>query len=380
MDKRVILAVAGSGKTYTLCNSINENEKNLILAYTNQNIHNIINELLKRYTYVPEKTEVMTFDKFIYQYIICPYEPTIRQYFEEPDFKRNGITILEPPMPSLVKGNIRRKNPDYHPQEQLAHYHKDGKYYCSLLSELIIKARKRSINLAKKAISNLNILFDKVLIDEFQDFREYDYELITAFIKYCNNILLVGDFYQHSVLGTNNSGKPFSKRKKIENNKKDMITYDEYVDLLKKKGTVVDTTTLIKSRRCPDKICLFISNKLGMKMEADNDHEGTVRFLESNEIIKILEDDTIIKLVLQGKGKYRFKAENWSYSKGDTYSNVCVVLTGTFNNLNKDNFSINGISPIAINKLYVAMSRTKGNLYFIKKEDFDNIKQKYIKD
>lgn len=73
-----------------------------------------------------------------------------------------------------------------------------------------------------------------------------------------------------------------------------MITYDEYVDMLKKKGAVVDTTTLIKSRRCPDKICLFISNKLGMKMEADNDHEGTVRFLEDNYIL--LKKGILIKL------------------------------------------------------------------------------------
>ena len=203
-----MLAVAGSGKTYTLCNSINENERNLILAYTNENIHNIINELLKRYTYVPEKTEVMTFDKFIYQYIICPYEPTIRQFFNEPNFKRKGITIQEPPKSSYKIGEIWRKNFNYPSQKELGHYHKEGKYYCSLLSELIIKVKKRPINLAQKAISNLNILFDKILIDEFQDFREYDYELITAFIKYCDNILLVGDYYQHSVSSNNNSGKP----------------------------------------------------------------------------------------------------------------------------------------------------------------------------
>ena len=172
---------------------------------------------------------------------------------------------------------------------------------------------------------------------------------------------------------------PFSKRGKGENNKKDIISYEEYVNLLKKNGALVDTTALIKSRRCPDNICQFISKKLGIKIEADNYHKGNIYFLEGNEIIKILEDDKIIKLVWQDKEKYHFKAENWSYSKGDTYSSVCVILTDTFNNLNKDSFSINGISPIPINKLYVAMSRTKGNLYFIQKKDFDKIKQKYIK-
>ena len=30
MDKRVILAVAGAGKTYTICNNIDENKKNVV--------------------------------------------------------------------------------------------------------------------------------------------------------------------------------------------------------------------------------------------------------------------------------------------------------------------------------------------------------------
>lgn len=379
MDKRVMLAVAGSGKTYTLCNSINENEKNLILAYTNENIHNITKELLKRYTYIPEKTEVMTFDKFIYQYIICPYEPTICQFFNEPNFKRKGITIQEPPKSSFEIGGIRKSNPDYHSQKELGHYHREGKYYCSLLSELIIKVKKRPINLAQKAISNMNILFDKILIDEFQDFRKYDYELINAFIKYSENILLVGDYYQHSVSARNNSGKPFAKGEKDQYDRKVIISYDEYIALLKRNGAFVDTTTLNKSRRCPDEVCNFISKKLGIAIEADNKHKGCIVFLKDEIIRKVLEDDTIVKLVLEESEKFTFKAVNWSYSKGDTYSNICVILTSTFDNLDKDDFSIEGISGISINKLYVAMSRTRGNLYFIKKKDFDKIKQEYIK-
>lgn len=374
-----MLAVAGSGKTYTLCNSINENEKNLILAYTNENIHNITKELLKRYTYIPEKTEVMTFDKFIYQYMICPYEPTIRQYFNEPNFKPKGITIQEPPQSSFQIGDIWKKNSNYPSQKELGHYHKEGKYYCSLLSELIIKVKKRPINLAKKAISNMNILFDKILIDEFQDFRKYDYELINSFIKYCDNILLVGDYYQHSVSGKNNSGKPFSKMEKDKYGRKLIISYDEYIDLLEKNGAFVDTKTLNKSRRCPDEVCNFISKKLGIAIEADNEHKGCIVFLKDEEIRNALEDDTIVKLVPEESEQYSFKAVNWSYSKGDTYSNVCVVLTGTFDNLDKNDFSIEGISCISINKLYVAMSRTEGNLFFIKKMDFDKIKQEYIK-
>lgn len=41
MDKRVILAVAGAGKTYHICHDLNPNNRNLIIAYTNQNVKNI---------------------------------------------------------------------------------------------------------------------------------------------------------------------------------------------------------------------------------------------------------------------------------------------------------------------------------------------------
>lgn len=379
MDKRVMLAVAGAGKTYTLCKSIDINQKNLILAYTNENVHNITGELVKIHGNIPEKTTVMTFDKFIYNYIICPYEATIRRFFNEIDFKRQGITISEPPAPSIIEGMIRRKNPYYCEKGQLGHYHKDGRYYCGLLSALIMDIRNREVNLAKRSLTNLNIMFDKILIDEFQDFRNHDYELINEFIKYCNNILLVGDYYQHSVSGKNNSGKPFSKSRRNKEGKKEVISYDEYIDLLRKLGVDVDTRTLSKTRRCPEKICTFISKKLGIIIEADNEHRGQVIFLAGNELENILNDDSVVKLVRQEEYKYTFNAVNWSYSKGDTYSNVCVVLSDKFNDIDKDEFTIKGISPITINKMYVAMSRTKGNLYLVKRDEFKKIEEKYVK-
>ncbi len=379
MDKQVILAVAGAGKTYTLCKSIDVNEKNLILAYTNENIHNITKELINAYKQIPEKTMVMTFDKFIFNYIVCPYEATIRQFFNEAEFKRKGITILEPPVASIVEGTFRRTNPYYCKKGKLGHYHRDGRYYCSLLSELIMDVKNRNTNLAKKAITNLNILFDKILIDEFQDFRNYDYELINAFIKYCNNILLVGDYYQHSVSGENNSGKPFSKSRKNENGKKEIVSYDEYVELLRTTGVHVDTETLSKTRRCPEEICKFISIKLGIKIEADNQHKGKVIFLEGDQLEKVLNDDTVVKLVRQESYSYTFKAVNWSYSKGDTYTNTCVILSDNFNSIDKENFSVNEISPVTINKMYVALSRTEGNLYLVKWNEFKKVQGKYIK-
>ncbi len=44
MDKRLILAKAGSGKTYHICNSLDEKQRNIIISYTNNNVNNIEKE------------------------------------------------------------------------------------------------------------------------------------------------------------------------------------------------------------------------------------------------------------------------------------------------------------------------------------------------
>ena len=49
MAKRVILAVAGAGKTYHICHEIQPKKRNLIVAFTHANIKNIQNELLRAY-------------------------------------------------------------------------------------------------------------------------------------------------------------------------------------------------------------------------------------------------------------------------------------------------------------------------------------------
>ena len=48
----------------------------------------------------------------------------------------------------------------------------------------------------KRAAARLNLFYDYVLIDEFQDFREHDYELIMALTKQLKVVMLVGDYHR----------------------------------------------------------------------------------------------------------------------------------------------------------------------------------------
>lgn len=372
MAKRVILAVAGAGKTYHICHEIQPEKRNLIIAFTNANIKNIQDELIKAYGKIPEATRIMTFDTFVYHMIIRPYETTIFDYFEEDyDFRLTGITLQKPPQRLInVKGREILK-PKYK-KECFLHYMRDKElYYCETLSELALNIKKGRYSLVRVAAERINSFFDNVMIDEFQDFREYDYELIVKLSKHLTNIVLVGDYHQHSVSGQNNSGKPFKKGKTE-------IGYGDFIEKLCRDRFEVDETSLISSRRCSKEICSFIRDKLGIQIQSAGINEGNV--IRPSNIQEILEDNKIVKLVYDKASQYSFRAVNWSYSKGDTYEAACVILNGSTKKLVEDTFSASTLKTVIFNKLYVALTRSKGDLYIVTPDEFEDIKEKYYND
>lgn len=372
MAKQVILAVAGAGKTYHICHELQPDKRNLIVAFTHANIKNIQNELLKAYGEIPESTRIMTFDGFVYRMLIRPYETEIFSFFgQDYSFNETGITMQKPPQLNIVVNGRRVPNRKYKKKDCLQHYMDERKqYYCENLSELAMYVKKGRESLVRTAAEKLNLFFDNVLIDEFQDFREYDYELIVKLSKYLTNIVLVGDYYQHSVSGQNNSGKPFKKAKTE-------ICYDDFIQELRGAKFDVDETSLIRSRRCSEEICSFVRNKLGIQIQSAGINAGTV--IRPSNIQEILDDKRIVKLVYNNASQYSFRAVNWSYSKGDTYESACVILTGTTDKLVEDSFSVLKLKTVTLNKLYVALTRSKGDLYIITHDEFNDIKENYRK-
>ena len=372
MAKKVILAVAGAGKTYHICHKIDPGKRNLILAFTHENIQNIQKELCDAHGCVPELTTVSTFDSFVYHHMVLPYEPSIAEHFGCPQFISRGICTIDPPSQTIKTSKGKTiANPLYKKKDRLAHYvTMRGQYYCATLSELVLQVKKNRESLIKRVAARLNLFYDCVLIDEFQDFREYDYELIMTLAKQLNDVTLIGDYYQHSVSAMNNYGKPFKK-------KTNDVCYDDFVSELISAGFEVDVTTLNKSRRCSVDVCQFVNRKLGINIDSCGENIGTVIWADEYAT-EILDDNQIVKLVYKDAALYSFRSMNWSYSKGDTMDAVCVILTDRFDNLDSANFSAKGVPVSTLNKLYVALTRSRGNLYLIKASTFKLLKEKYI--
>lgn len=367
MDKKLVMAVAGSGKTYLICNSIDPEKRNLILAFTHENIKNIRHELLVRFGAISKNTVVSTYHSYLFGDCIRPYHRLICALYGVQPFNCEGVMFLPPPKPM----NGTKYNVTYVKDNQLKHYIPRGKYYCSLMAKLILK---NSDTLVPAVLKRTNKFFDAIFVDEYQDYRNEEYELLSVIIQgFSGKVFLVGDYFQHSVSGDNNTGKPFGTAKKPK-------TYQEYKRTIERLGITIDEAKLCKSRRCSKPVCNFVKRKMGIEIESYDEHAGkVVAVSDAEEAERVLCDDNICKLLLRDSGKYRFACCNWSYSKGDTYEKACVILTGDTSCLMEDGFRFDQIAPTTRNKLYVALTRSRTDVYLMPKKIFDQVKEKYYR-
>ncbi|NSI06532.1 hypothetical protein G4970_17940 [[Ruminococcus] gnavus] len=168
MAKRVILAVAGAGKTYRICHEMQPEQKNLIVAFTHANIKNIQNELLKEHGKIPDATRIMTFDAFVYHMNNRPNEKTIYNFFgQNYKFEKTSITLKKPPQQRIKINGRYVPNKSYKKKDCFQHYMDErGQYYCETLSELAMYVKQGRESIVLTAAERLNLFFDNILIDE----------------------------------------------------------------------------------------------------------------------------------------------------------------------------------------------------------------------
>jgi len=334
-NKKLILAVAGSGKTYLLVNSLNETERFLLITYTISGTENLIREVIERFGYHPNNIKIYNYFSFLYSF--C-YKP-----FFKDEIKDKGIYWKYPSSvydnSFLTKGNF---------------------LYHNRISKLLLQKVDGEVR------NRLTRYFDHLFIDEIQDFGGNDFDLIVALLKTSVNMVLVGDFYQH----TFDTSKDKQKNKSLHHN------YNNYLSRFEKSGIVIDSSTLIKSRRCSKAVCDFIKEKLGIDIESENNRITRCELIaDQDEAEQIIRDDSYMKLFLLKHYNYECKSDNWGACKGLTFDNVCVVLNADTLKL----FSNPGLflfkSAITQNKFYVACSRAKGNLVFVSDKHLKSFKK-----
>ncbi len=344
MVKKLILAVAGSGKTTDLINHLKESDKVLIVTYTNANIENIINKIINKFDKIPQTYKIYNYFDFLYNFCFLPF--TKNEIVNGYDFKENSNKYL------------KKTNYSYYKNSN------SNRMYSNRLSEYCLNNYMDNIKL------RIEKYFTDVYIDEIQDFASHDFDLIFQMVENLNcNFYLYGDFYQHT-FDTSRDG-PY--RKNLFND------YSKYLKEIRKisPSIIIDEKSMSKSKRCPIKVCDFIRNKIKIDIYSFDESyifEPTL-VTEESKIKEIIEDDKIIKLFYSKSTSFKIKkTNNRGNCKGLTYDNVCVVLNkNTFISFSEDNLEKLPVSTK--NKFYVACSRCKYKLYFIEESKIINYKK-----
>ena len=355
MDRKIVLATAGSGKTYYVANNFPLGSSVLLISFTNGNVENIRNEVRCRFNgKIPDNVVILTFDSFVYNYLLKPFEPIMK--FSNLNSK--GVEVKTNPITDTRNRNYVKKD------NKLHFITPSNKYYVSRMSKLFFE---HNSEFRKKALIRIEKYFDGIYFDEFQDYTCFDYKVMDYILKNIEiNAFAVGDIFQNGVtpirnVGTRDASSPFNKIKSEEDLRK-----------IVHKKIEIDNTTLSKTRRVSENICMLIREKLNIKIFSQSKSTGEYFWIRNEkQIDSLMNDEKVVKLVWNKANQQKIGKNfvNWSYSKGDTYSDACIVLTDKTSNLEKWG-DINSISTR--NKLYVALTRSKGNIYLVSGKDFKN--------
>lgn len=340
MDKRVIFAVAGAGKTTYIVDLLSGSKRYLIVTYTLANYANLCDKIARRFDgMIPENIKVLTYFSFLYEFCYKPYLSD-KLNAKGICFKKNELQFAN-------------KNDDNF------FFTKDRYVYSNRLAFLIQKKGQ-----IENVIGRLEKYFDVFIIDEVQDIAGRDFNFLEDLMSADIDMLFVGDYYQHTY-DTSYDGNV---------NKNLFEDRQKYEQRFTAKGFYCDTKSMSGSWRCCPKICKFVTNQLGISISSNFSEDranGEVIYVSDEQTKhEILSNPNIIKLHYENGPKFGQDHNNWGKVKGnDNYQDVCVFLNKKTSELYHRNKLVD-LPHRTKNKLYVAITRAHRNVYLVDEQQF----------
>lgn len=330
MGKEVVFAVAGSGKTTRVVEELGAGRRGLVFTYTEENADTLRRKIITRYGRVPPGVKVMTYFTFLHSFCFRP------------------LIGLKMPNRGLGFSTLPRID-RFNQTDDRYFLDPNGRLYHSRLSKLIVER-----GLMGEVLERIDQFFDMVCIDEVQDFGGNDFNFLLKLASTKTDLLLVGDFRQHTYDTSRDHGV----------NKNLHASFEAYAKRFREAGLSVDTESLSLSRRCSQAVCAFISEQLGIPISTSSDRVAAVVEVQSQEEADaIWSRNDIVKLFYSEHAKYGCASQNWGASKGDDHHDeICVVLNANTLAAYKAG-NLRALPPLTLNKLYVALSRSRGNVY-----------------
>ncbi len=348
---KVILAVAGSGKTTQLAKEallkiLNNEKRVLILTYTLngiQCIKNAIKEL--NMGILDDRIDIMSWYSFLLNECVLPYQKDF-----DINLKIRGILFTNE-TPKDARGNPVYM---YEKKSSLKRYiTKSGKAYSDNLSDFLLQINAKDNGLYIKRLSDV---YSDIFIDEVQDLNGEDLIILEDLLKSNIKIYLIGD-HRQATFNTH-----FTQKFKQFNGSN-----------IKSKFKIWETMSLLnieektECHRSIQEICDFANMLYPNEPEAKSCYEkqtildGVYLLLEKDIKSFIDKFDPFILRWNNKRDTLGFTATNYGESKALTKERILIFPTKPFLDFYLNNKKIEN----DVSKYYVAVTRARQSICIV---------------
>jgi Superfamily I DNA and RNA helicases len=357
---RLIQAAAGSGKTELIVREAlsDPNHPSLLTTFTQANEKSIRQRIMSLMRYIPEHVTVQTWDSFLLQHAIRPYQGCVSDSFRS--VLINGMLWVE------------SQSSQYKSEERapLEHYFHNSNGNCRVYSDKIAKLAVRCGEKSNNAsISRIAKLFKRIYIDECQDLAGYDLDFLLMLGAYTSELILVGDPRQVTYL------THWERRnQKYRNGGIKHFLCDNRV------AFAFDDKSLRKSHRNHKAICeyaarLYPSDIPGIPCDCckhdDGEYQG-IFCISPEQLSEYAKKYNVTQLRMDKRTRVmeHVPAINFGLSKGMTFDRAIIYPTKKI----KDWILNNSITlPDQTRaKFYVAITRARYSVAFVLDESIGN--------
>lgn len=339
LKNKVILSVAGSGKTTNIVRKALENpfERSIILTYTIDNYKSIKEKLIKMAKVIPSNIEVSTYYSFLLANGIRPYQNSV---YAGPRIKNIYFENIP-----ITKRKIPERNTNYY------YFHSAGLIYRDKMAQFVCKCNKATEG---GVIQRLEEIYNHIYIDEVQDMAGYDLDFLYLLMRSKIKVTCVGD-HRQATYSTNNS----LKNKQYKGNKIIKLFHKWH----KEKLCSIEHNLICY--RCVQDICdfsnlLFPEDELMVSRNRKSTSHDGVFFINTKDIEKYIQ--MYYPQILRYNKSSKIEGINFGKSKGLEFERVLIKPTKKIETY----FKTGNIKEIGdIDKFYVAVTRARQSVTFI---------------
>lgn len=333
-QNKVILASAGAGKTTTIVRGALAAlpKRTAIVTFTVNNAEAIKTKFYEENGSIPKEVVIYTWYTFALQELVRPYQSALCKRRVSSVKLANGASTK-----GIAKTNVEKY-----------YLNKSAEIYSDKLSDFSLTCNQKTKGLVVKRLEDM---FDRICVDEVQDFAGYDIDILEMFLCSKINVTLVGDIRQ-ATFRTNYASK---NRKFVGLG---------FVDKIRKwvSSNLCDVEYLNVSYRCHQKICdladsIFPSLPRAISHNRDTtDHDGLF-LIKKSDVSVYIERYRPQVLRYSRATACDYPAMNFGEAKGLGYPCILILPYGKMQKWLKTG----DISHVlgSAEKVYVAITRAR---------------------